>query len=103
MYDKDYGIVAKEKGYAPAPSFILRRRRILDLLKSFKPGNVIEVGCGAGALLYDVSKLGYHCTALETSEKAREIAKHIHEKNGSKLQIFSKANPDWKANFDYVF
>jgi SAM-dependent methyltransferase len=102
-YDKDYGIIVLEKGYAPGPSSILKRRRVLDLLKSFKPGKVIEVGCGAGAILYDVSNLGFECSAIETSDKAREIARYIQQKRVTKFQVFSHENPDWIACFDYVF
>lgn len=74
----------------------------MALLKSFTPGKVIEVGCGAGAVLYDISRLGYHCTALETSEKARETAEYIN-RDSANFTSCAQADPGWKNTFDFVF
>src|SRR5688572_255286 len=69
-----YGRVAPELGWVPAPRYLLRRHRALNLLKGLPRGRVLEVGCGAGALLNDLAGLGYDCTALESSSEARRVA-----------------------------
>jgi SAM-dependent methyltransferase len=103
VYDKDYGVIVKERGFAPGPSSILKRWRILTNLRSFNTGSVLEVGCGAGALLHDVSNLGFECSAIETSEKANDIAKYIQSNSGQKYDIYLNENPDWENSFNYVF
>ena len=47
------GVSAPERGRAPAPRYLLRRDRILDLIDGLPRGHLLEVGCGAGALLAD--------------------------------------------------
>ncbi len=77
IYTNQFGIAAPELGWVPSPSYILRRAAILDFMKSFPPGRVLEMGCGAGALLYDISKLGYYGEGVEVSSYAIELAKKI--------------------------
>lgn len=76
-YTNQFGIAAPELGWVPSPSYILRRAAILDCLKPFAPGRVLEVGCGAGALLYEISKLGFYGEGVEVSSQAYELAKKI--------------------------
>ena len=72
-------------GWVPAPRYLLRRARILSLLKQFKPGRVLEFGCGAGALISELSPLGYKCIAIEESENAIFLAKKFNEKTDNKI------------------
>ena len=76
-YTNQFGIAAPELGWVPSPSYILRRAAILDCLKTFPPGRVLEMGCGAGALLYEISKLGFYGEGVEVSSHACELAKKI--------------------------
>ena len=96
-----YGLVVPEKNWVPAPRFLLRRERILKMLRKMPKGRVLEIGCGAGTLLGDLSELGFQCDALETSPQALELAKYVHKDNPA-VCIHDKAQADWSAAFDYV-
>lgn len=87
--------------WVPAPSYLLRRARILTLLNKFKPGRVLEFGCGAGALISELAPLGYDCTAIEESENALLLAQEFNKTTNNKLyKHFLNSN---KLNFDYLF
>ena len=73
-----YGPSLPEAGWVPAPSYLLRRRRILALMADQQPGRYLEIGCGAGALLYDLQARGFECQALETSPDALALARRLH-------------------------
>lgn len=95
-----YGPSVPERGWAPSPSFLLRRDRILRLAKQLRPGTLLEIGCGAGTLLYELSARGFACEALETSPSALEIARHV---NGSNVTFHGAPMPNWGNRFDYLF
>ena len=95
-----FGPSLPEKGWVPAPSFLLRRDRILKSMASREPGKLLEIGCGAGSLLREFSLRGYHCEALETSEPALRIARELA---GGSVDFHTEPQPDWAGKFDYVF
>lgn len=94
-----YGPVVPEKGWVPAPSFLLRRDRILRWLAGFPPGLLLEIGCGAGTLLHELSQRGFACEALETSSSALEIARHV---NANNVALYQSPQPHWASRFDYL-
>ncbi len=96
-----YGPAIPGRGWAPAPTYVLRRRRILHLLSAYPPGRIVEVGSGAGAMLADLSRLGYRCDALESSAQARELARIVNAGDG-RVAIHDTAPPDWVGAFDTV-
>ena len=75
--DRHYGVVAREKGWVPTPTYLLRRSAIFDALEGRPPGHVLEVGCSAGALLHDLAERGYTGIGVELSAKARSIARQV--------------------------
>jgi SAM-dependent methyltransferase len=95
-----YGPVVPEKGWVPAPSFLLRRDRILRLLTELAVGKLLEIGCCAGTLLHELDQRGFTCEALETSEPALEIARHV---NANKVVLHQNSQPNWVNRFDYLF
>ncbi len=96
-----YGVWAREKGWVPAPSYVLRRSRILKLLSRLPRGRLLEIGCGAGALLHDLYQMHFNVDALEASVEARDIARYINRHNGA-LRIYSSAQVTWGNAFDCV-
>jgi SAM-dependent methyltransferase len=68
------GIAAPEIGWVPAPSYILRRSAVLHFLRHARPGRVLEIGCGGGALLYDLHRHGFTGVGIEQSARALEMA-----------------------------
>jgi SAM-dependent methyltransferase len=69
-----YGASVPERGWTPAPRYVLRRERVLKMAGSLPRGRLLEVGCGAGALLADLARLGFDCEGMETSPQALELA-----------------------------
>ena len=98
-----FGIVAIEMGYVPAPSYLLRRSRILEFANRFKPGNLLEIGCGGGGVLYDMAQKGFNCTAIETSHEARKVAQYIALQAGFQIPILEGIQDVKGCQFDYVY
>lgn len=98
-YHPVYGFSALEKGWVPAPRYLLRRNRILKIFTSFKRGRILEVGSGAGALLNDLSRLGFSCAAVETSPEAYELAAYINRDNMD-VKIYREVQSGWQSGFD---
>lgn len=84
--------------WVPAPRYLLRRERVLDALADLRAGRVIEVGCGAAALLYDLHRRGHACTGLEHSAAAREVARTLHA--ATDVTICEGPGADWTGRFD---
>lgn len=100
-YHPFYGISAPEIGWVPAPRYSLRRQRALRLLEPLPCGRLLEIGCGSGALLYDLSRLGFTCDALETSTAAIEVAHYVNNARQG-VRIYRHVQVDWYGAFDYV-
>lgn len=71
------GMAAPELRWVPTPTYLLRRSAIFDALGEWASGRVLELGCGAGALLYDLGELGYTGVGVELSPKARGVAERV--------------------------
>ncbi len=97
-----FGVVAPGIGWAPPVRFLLRRARILKLLERSAPGSLVEVGCGAGALLHELARGHRQAFGLETSEPARAIATAIAKAGNGKQLILSEAQPGWECLHDLV-
>lgn len=74
---KDIGIASPERNWVPTPTYLLRRSAIFDALEGRPPGRVLEVGCSAGALLYDLRERSYTGVGVELSARARSVAEEI--------------------------
>jgi SAM-dependent methyltransferase len=61
---------------------------------------VLEVGCGGGALLYDLERLGYTGVGVEESPRAVEIAKRVLA-NAKGMSILPQMPVDASV-FDYL-
>lgn len=96
-----YGVAVPGLNWVPAPTYVLRRRRILKLLSTLKPGRLLEVGSGAGAMLADLSRMGHHCDALETSPDARRMVGLING-GDSNVAVHGEARNGWDGVFDTV-
>ena len=94
-----FGLSAPELGWVPSLRYSLRRERVLDLADRLPRGPLLEVGCGAGALLHDLAGRGFTCTALETSAEALELARALHQGRPG-VEIHAAPRPDWDGRFD---
>ncbi len=81
-FDPLYGLVIPRFDWVPAPRYLMRRSRVLHHLpEALANQSLLEVGCGSGAMLEDFRRKGYRCDAVEISEDALSMAKHVHAKN----------------------
>lgn len=101
--DKLLGPAFPEHGWVPAPRYLMRRARILQLMQGLEPGSVLEVGPGAGTLLTEFSGRGFICQGLELSGDARKLATDVIASTGQSVMLHGTADPEWKGRFDYVF
>ena len=85
------------------PSYILRRQIILQLLRRYKPGRFLEVGCGRGDLLVYLAKLGFEGVGLEISPEAIPLAKEAIAPYEHKLSIVAEETVLNAQLFRYVF
>ena len=96
-----YGRYSFDLGWAPSPSYLLRRQRILELVQPLPRGRLLEVGCGAGALLADFADAGFRCSAIEASEEAARIASRIN-RDRPEIEIRTQPDQSWIESFDFV-
>jgi len=97
-----FGIVAPDLGWVPPLRFLLRRARILRLLSRLPAGSMVEVGCGAGALLHELAALNTEAVGLETSTRARATACAIADIGEGKQSITDQIDPVWENSCDLV-
>ena len=95
------GPALPDRGWVPAPRYLLRRDRVLRMMRRLPPGDLLEIGCGPGALLDDLARMGHRCQALEASPEARALA-GITLRDHPGVQIHDTAPAAWKNRFDYV-
>lgn len=103
MQDTVLGPAFPELGWVPAPRYLMRRARILELAAGLPPGALLEVGPGAATLLVEFAIRGFHCEALELSAAARELASGVIAASGQAVVLHDRVGPDWQSRFDYVF
>jgi SAM-dependent methyltransferase len=96
------GVVAPELGWVPPLRFLLRRHRILRLLAEPRLGRLVEVGCGAGALLHELAGRCAEAVGIEQSERARSLAAALGRAGGGKQTIVSAADAAWPGDRDLV-
>jgi SAM-dependent methyltransferase len=96
-----FGISVPEKGWVPAPRYLLRRHIVLKIINSLPRGELLEIGCGSGALLNDLTEMGFSCSAVEISPAALEVARYIN-RSTENVTICDKVQKGWKFKFDYV-
>ena len=99
---KTYGLLgpaAPEQGWVPAPRYLLRRSRILRRLDGIAPCEALEIGCGAGVLLHELTARGFRCSALESSPEARSLAQRLAGSAGIDIGFHDRPGPDWQGRF----
>jgi SAM-dependent methyltransferase len=92
-----------KEGWVPAPRYLMRRARILELMKDRPAGRLLEIGPGAGTLLIEFSRRGFQCEALESSDEARKLADKLIAASGAIAPVQARASAGWKGAFDYLF
>lgn len=100
VHTKLLGVVAPSLGWAPPLRYLMRRDRVLGLARGLPRGRLVEVGCGAGALLQDLAMLGFDAAGVETSQRARSMAEAMSKYFAGPSVV--GAVPNWKGQLDVV-
>lgn len=89
-----------EHGWVPAPRYLMRRARILELACDLPPGRLLEVGPGAATLLMEFASRGFVCEGLELSEEARALATRLIDATRAPVTMHARPGDDWSGRFD---
>lgn len=99
---KLFGPIAPDLGWVPPVRYLLRRKRVLRLLRRIPKGDLLEIGCGSGALLHELADAGHRATGLETSAPAIAMAEAIARAGDGSQQLHVTPLLGWRGNFDIV-
>lgn len=102
IFDPILGPAAPEYGWVPAPTYLMRRALILRELRTIRICDALEIGPGAGLLLHELHERGFQCSALETSEAARELANTLAHETHRDIRFMDQPEPDWPGRFGLV-
>ncbi len=84
----------------PTPSYLLKRRVIIDALRQTPARSFLEVGCGAGDLLHSLARLGYRGIGIDISPDAVEAARELHL--GENVKVMRIDVAELQEKFDAV-
>jgi SAM-dependent methyltransferase len=96
-----FGPAMPALNWIPAPRYVLRRDRVLQHLKRLAPCRVLDIGCGPGALVSELSALGFEAYGVDRSAKAMEIGKQL-QRHSPGMTIQQQLDESWKGTFDVV-
>ncbi|MEM7522414.1 MAG: methyltransferase domain-containing protein [Pseudomonadota bacterium] len=96
-----YGAALPALNWIPAPRYLMRRSMVLRLMRDAPPSRILDIGCGAGALLLDLASMGHGGVGLDQSPQALALARKIHGP-GAAFEIHESAKPEWDGAFDVV-
>lgn len=99
-HTSELGVAAPELGWVPSPTWVLRRAAVLQHVGSWNPGRVLDMGCGAGALLHDLARRGFSGLGVEVSDPARELGERLTRELGG-FRIRDRIPVD-SPPFDYL-
>ena len=93
-----------------APGFYHIRQQpltpeLIKLAKTWKPGRLLDIGCGIGNSLMPFAKAGFDCTGLDISPIMLKYTKKYLNKHNIKAKLRTgnmTRLPFKKAGFDYV-
>ena len=82
-----------------------KKKIIFDLANNWKPGKILDIGCGNGRYSIPFAKKGFDCYGIDFSKSMIKNAKESFKKNNLKA-IFKQeelTNIPFKNNyFDYI-
>lgn len=96
-YDPLFG--ASSAQWFPSPAHVMRRAAILDMFGRFPAGRLLEMGCGAGRMLVDWSKLGHSGEAVDIDPTARTLAQQCVDEFAIDFAVRETPRSD---GFDYL-
>jgi SAM-dependent methyltransferase len=101
IHHPQFGPAMPSLNWIPAPRYVLRRDRILWHLKEIAPCRVLDIGCGPGALISELSAHGYEAYGVDRSEKALGLGRHLQDQSPG-MKLVAQLDDEWKGTFDLV-
>lgn len=101
VHHRTYGPALPTLGWVPAPRYLLRRDLLLRIFEAVRPGHVLEMGCGSGALLRELSQRGYTCAGVDFSKSAIRVAKEMNA-HCSTVRVSESLADELPDSFDYL-
>lgn len=101
LWHREYGAALPSRNWVPAPRYLLRRDLLLRIFRDLPPGRLLEFGCGAGALLVDLSRMGFSAVGVDQSVSARQLAQVLNADTPT-IRIAETADGEADASFDYL-
>ncbi len=89
-----------EMEWYPTPSYLTKRRVILEYLEKCPGTRILEVGCGCGDLLHVLERRGYSGVGIDISEDALAVARAGFV--GNRIQVACCTPEDLPNTFDIV-
>lgn len=74
----------------------------MDAIGSEPRGRYLEIGCGAGTLLAELSASGFDALGMETSEEAFVMAQNVLRESGELAELVAVPAAEWSDAFDIV-
>ena len=98
-----FGPVAPALGWSPPLRYLLRRDRVMRQLSSLTPGECLEIGCGAGALLDELAHQGWRALGIESSPRALAMAIALRDASGGSQRLAPMLDSEDRKTWDLVF
>ncbi len=96
-----YGPALPDLNWVPAPRYLLRRDLLLPIFRTATPGRILEMGCGAGALLSELAERGYTGLGVDFSENARKLARAFVADHPG-MRISDTVSGEAPESFDFL-
>ncbi|MEP5730541.1 MAG: class I SAM-dependent methyltransferase [Sulfitobacter sp.] len=87
--------------WVPAPRYLMRRDLLLRIFSRQTPGRILEIGCGAGSLLVDLSAKGFSALGVDQSASALRLARKLTAEDAA-VDIAATPDDAQPESFDYL-
>jgi SAM-dependent methyltransferase len=94
---------AAAAAWVHTPRYLLRRKIILHLLRNYRPGRFLEIGCGRGELMPWLARRGFEGVGLEIAEGVFPIAEQTVAPYAPMLRVVDDLAHLADEQFQYVF
>lgn len=94
-----YGRITDMRWY-PTPSYLVKRRAILEYLATCDGTSILEVGCGCGDLLHVLEHKGYTGFGIDISDSALKVARSGFKSD--RIKVACCPPGDLQEKFDIV-
>lgn len=102
VLESPFGPYLPDNIWVPAPRYALRRACILETMGGADRGEILEIGCGAGALLAEFADRGFEAVGVEMSREGRRMAE-MFAADVTGMTVLEEPAEGWDDRFSYLF